>query len=269
MIVRLKALVVDDEPAVREVIVEYLEQRGYEVLEAGNGLEALLSVKRGRPSVVILDLGMPRLGGLEALKRIRAFDSSITTIVVTGESHAEIHRQARVLGAAAVLSKPIDLGQLEQVLEALGVGPVLPGVDEERPSIPESASAAKGTSCRVLVVDDDADVRATLQEMLVAKGYRAQSAADAADARRAISAEPPDVILLDIEMPGLSGTEALPAIRAVAPQAKIIMISGTIDVETAKRALALGAFDYVVKPMDLVYLDSCIAAALAMTQVES
>lgn len=268
MTVRRKALVVDDEPSVREVIGEYLEQRGFEVLEAANGLEALLSVKRGRPGVVILDLGMPRLGGLEALKRIRAFDSRITTIVITGESDAELHRQARVLGAATVLSKPLDLGQLERVLEARGAGPVPPGAAEERSSLSESASAASLAPGSILVVDDDADIRATLQEVLVAQGYRVRTTVDAVDALRAIGAEPPDVVLLDIEMPGLSGTDALPAIRAVAAETKIIMVSGTANVEMAKRALALGAFDYVVKPVDFVYLDNCIVAALAMKQIE-
>jgi DNA-binding NtrC family response regulator len=265
---RRKALVVDDEPAVREVIVEYLGQLGFEVFQAGNGLEALLSVKRGRPGVVILDLGMPRLGGLEALKRIHAFDSSITTVVVTGESDTEVHRQARMLGAATVLTKPLDLGQLDPVLAARARQPAAPRAGEESSSIPEVLSAASATPWRVLVVDDDADVRATLQELLMAKGYRTHAAADAVDALRAIMAEPPDVVLLDIEMPGLSGTDALPAIRAVAGAAKVIMVSGTANVETAKRALALGAFDYVVKPVDFVYLDNCITAALAMKQIE-
>jgi DNA-binding response OmpR family regulator len=68
-----KALVVDDDADIREILAEQLATHGFEVLTAGNGLEALLHVKRERPGAVVLDLAMPRLGGLEALKRIRAF----------------------------------------------------------------------------------------------------------------------------------------------------------------------------------------------------
>ena len=60
-------LVVDDDPEVRAALGEYLRSEGFEVLEAENGLEALVHVKRARPRAVVLDLMMPRLGGLEAL----------------------------------------------------------------------------------------------------------------------------------------------------------------------------------------------------------
>jgi DNA-binding NtrC family response regulator len=67
-------------------------------------------------------------------------------------------------------------------------------------------------------------------------------------------------------MPGLSGIEALPAIRALAPDAKVIMVSGHTGVETSKRALAHGAFDYGVKPIDLAYLCQSLETALTMKQ---
>ena len=63
--------------------------------------------------------------------------------------------------------------------------------------------------------------------------------------------DPPDVVLLDIEMPGLAGADALIAIQAVAPAVKVIMVSGTSDAALAQRTLARGAFDYVTKPVDL------------------
>src|SRR5207244_10599977 len=65
---RRPALVVDDDPEARKVLKDFLRLRGLAVLEARNGLEALLSVKQHRPGVVVLDLNMPRLGGLETLK---------------------------------------------------------------------------------------------------------------------------------------------------------------------------------------------------------
>jgi DNA-binding NtrC family response regulator len=102
----------------------------------------------------------------------------------------------------------------------------------------------------------------------VRKGYRRTAVADSTAALRAIIADLPDVVLLDVNMPGLTGTDALPAIPAVAPNAAVIMVSGTADADLAKRALAHGAFDYVLKPVDFTYLDQSLRTALAMTALD-
>ena len=81
--------------------------------------------------------------------------------------------------------------------------------------------------------------------------------------------DPPDVVLLDIEMPGLAGADALLAIRAVAPAVKVIMVSGTSDAALAQRTLAHGAFDYATKPVDLEHLAQSMETALMMKQRES
>ena len=120
----------------------------------------------------------------------------------------------------------------------------------------------------VLVVDDDAELRAMLEELLLVKGWQVRSVADGASAVREIIQAPPDVVLLDTEMSGLGGIEALRTIRAVAPDTAVIMVSGAADVDTAKRALALGAFDYVAKPVDPIYLTYSVGTALTMKRVE-
>lgn len=109
---RAKVLVADDEDEVREVFSEFLESEGFEVIQAVNGLEALLHVKRSRPSVVLLDLRMPRLGGLDALKRIRSFDPTIAVVILAGDVDPDVRREALALGARAVLFKPIGLRDL-------------------------------------------------------------------------------------------------------------------------------------------------------------
>src|SRR3989442_9683778 len=113
---RRPALVVDDDPEARKVLKDFLRLRGLAVLEARNGLEALLSVKQHRPGVVVLDLNMPRLGGLETLKRIRPFDPTIRVAVVTEDPDAAIHQQARDLASSAVLIKSLVRAQLGKSL---------------------------------------------------------------------------------------------------------------------------------------------------------
>jgi len=265
-----RVLVVDDDAEIRALVSEYLTVRGLEVLEATNGLEALLHFKRSRPAGVMLDLRMPRLGGLDALKRMVAFDPAVHVVVVTGEVDAELRRQAVALGAKAALRKPVDLPDLLAGLD-LPSESATPAATNRRvePVAPPAAlfPAAKGG--RVLVADDDPEMRAILEEFLATNGYETRAVADGAAAIRAIVAAPFDAVFLDIDMPGLRGVDALPAIAAVAPNTKVIMVSGTSDAEVAKRALAHGAFDYVVKPVDFAYLGQSLDSAIAMKAVET
>jgi DNA-binding NtrC family response regulator len=263
------ALVVDDDPEFLEVVSEYLALHGLSVMRAANGLEALVHINRSRPQLVVLNLQVPRLGGLEALRRIRGFDPGLRVAVVTGDPDSRVQDEALRLGAAAVLRKPVDLEQLGRYL---GLEPL--ARDASTPTgNPASASPpnipAPPPTGYILIVDDDTDVCAILQEFLAARGYQTRAAHSGATALRAILDRPPDVVLLDIAMPGLSGVEALPAIRAVAPAVKVIMVSGTSDLNLAKRALALGAFDYIVKPVDFQYLGGSIETALLMKSLEA
>jgi DNA-binding NtrC family response regulator len=75
-------------------------------------------------------------------------------------------------------------------------------------------------------------------------------------------------VLLDVEMPGLSGVGVLPAIVALVPAAKVIMLSESENLELAKRSLAFGAFDHVTKPIDPPHLLQSIEAALAQRRVD-
>src|SRR5882724_7709116 len=80
----LSAVVADDEPEIRDLISEYLSKLGYQVTQAGDGLEALLHVRDLRPTLLILDLMMPRLGGIDALGHIRRSYPNVAIIVLTG-----------------------------------------------------------------------------------------------------------------------------------------------------------------------------------------
>jgi DNA-binding NtrC family response regulator len=120
----------------------------------------------------------------------------------------------------------------------------------------------------VLVVDDDDDVREMLADFLVQRGYEVIMQRDAAAGIRTLVERPPAAMLLDINMPGLTGEAALPIIRAVAPRVAVIMVSATADEEVARRTLAQGAFDYIVKPVDLGYLEQSLETALTMRAVE-
>jgi CheY-like chemotaxis protein len=261
----MRVLIADDDADVREVLVESFRDAGFDVLQAANGLEALLCVKRDRPDAVVLDLMMPRLGGVEALKRIHAFNPGIRALVVTGAIDSELHRQATLAGAAGVFAKPVSAATLVAALAGPAPAPA-PKPAEPAPAPPQSRGAPTG---RVLVVDDNPEVRAMLEDVLTSLGYTTRSAADGATAVRSVLTEAPDVVLLDVYMPGLSGVGALPTIVALAPNAKVIMISGAANEDVLKRSLAFGAHDYVTKPFEISRLSRAIETALAMRRLET
>ena len=108
-------LVADDEPDVRQLLEEYLTGIGHDVITAANGLEALWAVKHHAPRVVLLDLAMPRLGGLDAIKHIQRFDRTIRIIVVTGNPTREAALALRDLGIP-IVAKPLDLDLLSNLV---------------------------------------------------------------------------------------------------------------------------------------------------------
>lgn len=104
---------------------------------------------------------------------------------------------------------------------------------------------------RVLVVDDEPGVRATLSAILLDEGYGVVAVESGEEGLEALEASPFDAVLLDVWLPGIDGLETLTRIRDLRVDAEVIMISGHGTVETAVRATKLGAFDFVEKPLSL------------------
>ena len=113
----LKILVVDDEIAVCKQLRKFLESKGYSVVEAHSGDEALSVYKKERPDVVLLDIRMPRKDGLETLRELMVLDPKVKVIMVTAVLERELAGQADVEKALNYIAKPINLEHLELVLE--------------------------------------------------------------------------------------------------------------------------------------------------------
>src|SRR5574341_262849 len=113
-----RILIVDDEEAVREVLAEYFTTHGYAVDAAASGNDALVAVKRARPDVVLLDVRMPGIDGVEVLRRLREFDGDITVIMVTANEDVALARETLKLGAFDYVAKPFDFAYLDRAVSA-------------------------------------------------------------------------------------------------------------------------------------------------------
>jgi DNA-binding NtrC family response regulator len=115
----------------------------------------------------------------------------------------------------------------------------------------------------ILVVDDDSLVRQTFGEVLAASGYEVTLADSGMAALALLDAAQPDVVLLDIAMPGMNGLDTLARIISRRPRLPVVMITGYADIDLATEAVRRGAADYVHKPVDLDDLARSVAVQMS------
>jgi DNA-binding NtrC family response regulator len=114
----------------------------------------------------------------------------------------------------------------------------------------------------ILVVDDEAEQRRLLGGFVESLGFRAQEACSAEGALDAIRSHAPDMVLLDVRLPGISGIEALPEIRKITERLPVLLVTAYADLRQAVAAVKSGADDYLAKPVDLDELEAAISDAI-------
>jgi DNA-binding response OmpR family regulator len=245
-------LCADDDPEVLEQLKEHFTLQGFIVLTAQNGVEACLQVKRWAPSAVILDLFIPRLGGIGALARIRAIEPGLP-VILTSDTGDPLDMVAEAgLSVAGSFAKPLDLDAVSKALKRAGVAAPAELVAEETP---RRAGAARP---RILVVDDELEFREVVAEYLAGKDFQVREASSGEEAVKQVIEYEPHIVLLDLMMAGIGGLEALREIKALSPRTSVIMVTAVQDLDAARGALARGAVDYVTKPFPFRYLDAVL-----------
>jgi CheY-like chemotaxis protein len=125
-----------------------------------------------------------------------------------------------------------------------------------------SSSVESSMPARILIVDDEPELRELLSESLVARGYVTEAAETGAAAITAVRTQPrPDVVLLDLNMPGALDGRAV--LRQIGQEIPVIIVTSISDVEDARAQLQAGAFDFISKPFDLERVAEVVAAAVA------
>jgi two-component system nitrogen regulation response regulator NtrX len=118
----------------------------------------------------------------------------------------------------------------------------------------------------ILIVDDEPSIREVLsgyfEHQYGPRGFTIETAADGVEALAAVRRRRPALILLDIDMPGMSGAEALRAVRAIDPKIPVIMVTGNTDSRLAGQVIKDGAYSYLPKPVKFPYLDHLAATVL-------
>lgn len=113
-----RILVVDDDPSVVSILTKYFSDAGYSVDAAAHGGDALIAVSQYQPDVVVLDILMEGLNGVQVLEQIRSLDPKIRVIMITGSGDASLKPTAMSMGAFAYVSKPVSLERLHEAVTA-------------------------------------------------------------------------------------------------------------------------------------------------------
>lgn len=124
VVTKNKVLIVDDQNGIRILLVEVFSSEGYETFQASNGKQALDIVKNHAPDIVLLDMKIPGMDGLEILKHIKNIDSEIKVIMMTAYGELDMIKEATELGALMHFTKPFDIDELRMAVNSqLGRGP--------------------------------------------------------------------------------------------------------------------------------------------------
>ena len=216
-------LIVDDDVDFAESLAEVLQGQRYRVTLAHSGPEGLAQVASHSFDLVLLDMKMPGMDGLECLTAMRRRRPRIDVVMITAYTKSELIRQALQAGALAVLHKPVSIEDLLAVMAFI--------------ALPAS----------VLVVEDDETLAGALRGLLTERGYQVEVVANLAAARAALTREPAEMVLLDYLLPDGTGAELLEWLKNQGRRQAVVLLTAYPD--AALDALpCLPAGDILVKP---------------------
>jgi DNA-binding NtrC family response regulator len=230
-----KILVVDDDQQLRDLLVDTLTTVGYEALGVGDGLEALYALQANDIDLVISDISMPKMDGIQLAARLRQDYPKVGILLITGVATAETERLAKSDNLCdGYLAKPFRIDRIESMIDS-----VLSQAD---------AATTANSSRRVLVVDDDPHFLDALVETVGLLGYEAKGANDCESALVALKDGKYAMVLADVSMPEMNGFDLLKVLKRQHPELPVVIMTGHNLSEPAADLIKQSADAYLTKP---------------------
>jgi DNA-binding response OmpR family regulator len=260
---RATVLLIDDSLTFRSVLRDALEQAGYIVREAGSGEEGLRTAAAERPAAIVIDSVLPGLDGAGVIRRLR-LDSAlrgVPCLLLTGSEDRDAELRALDAGADAFVRKEEDV---EIILARLAAA-----LRSAATRLPDPAASLLDPK-RILAIDDSATYLAELSAMLREEGYDVVPARSGEEALELLALQAMDCILLDLQMPGLSGRDTCQRIKAapIMRDIPLIVLTGLEDRSAMLDTLEAGADDYIHKSSEFEVLKARVRAQLRRKQFE-
>jgi DNA-binding response OmpR family regulator len=243
-------LLVHRDRLVIDLLKNELEALRVRVIGAGTVADAMRYADAHLPGLMILDMDVD--GSTALLTHVRSSDHPCAVVALSGS--AEMHRILVSLGVESIVDRNGGLGKL---------------LDAARYYLPENESPSQSDNGdsngipHIMVVDDEVDFQNLLSSFLTQQGYRVSVARNGKQALEILArGDVPKAMLVDIRMPEMGGLELLSHLKTYRPAPGVLLVTALDDLEIARRAAELGAFDYILKPFDFDQLREALIACL-------
>lgn len=224
---KANVLVVDDQIGMLETFTDILEDKGFSVVTAEDGFQAIEKVKEQPFDIIFMDIKMPGINGVQTFREIKKINPKASVIMMTAYSVEDLVKEAIEEGAYTIIYKPFDMDKVIQTIEKV-LKTVL-----------------------VLVVDDRLEDRETFKDILESKNYKVTTAKDGYEAIELVKKGKFDIIFIDVKMPGIDGVKTFEEIHKIRPDIPVIMVTGYSVEELVKEAVDKGAYACIYKPLDM------------------
>ena len=253
-----KLILVDDEVDVTEILTAYLED-DYDVTAFNDSVEAYEHLKNHSYDIMITDIRMPRMGGMELTRKSKEIHPDMKIIQCSGHATSKADIQEGISnGASGFISKPF--GSPTEVIDFIESSDIFPRSSkdtfEDAPpqtpiaSPPSSIQDSASGKTTALIIDDDEDV-AEILAALIESEVDCHIITDELQALEIIKEHDFDFIISDLNMPQISGLELIGKIKMIKPKAKILISTGHgREEDVVKQAFEAGALDVITKPFN-------------------
>lgn len=232
---RPRVLVVDDDPNLTELLVDTLEVIGYEATPALSPLEALKMLAEDSFNLVVTDISMPGMSGIELLQRIKKKRADLPVMLITGVGSDELKQEAFDSGADGFLSKPFRIGKIEAE-----IGKLLKGIQRRR----------------VLLIDDNPDFLHSSQMRLESDNNIVSTAINCAEARELLDTQEFDLVITDLRLPDGNGIELYRHAKRNNPDMPVILVTAYLTPDVLEDIKASGVTRFMPKPIDFTALEA-------------
>ncbi|HEY0845510.1 MAG TPA: response regulator [Noviherbaspirillum sp.] len=266
-----RVLVVDDNPAAREILTNIVDGFGLQVKAVSNAADALIAIRNADAvspyDLVLADLGMPDMNGVELARAIRqaGLEHLPKVILVTAFGRDDVMRQAEDAPIAAILFKPIDQSLLHDTFVNVLATDATPRRDTRAQRL-----LPRFDGCRVLLVEDNEVNQQIAREMLTATGLQVDVAANGRIALEKLFAGEPDtydLVLMDIQMPEMGGHAATRRIRMEERfmDLPIVAMTAHATPEEREECMKSGMQDHITKPINPEHFYQTLTRWLSVT----
>ncbi len=240
MLRKTKVMVVDDDPMLLSLLSDTLSTIGYSSTSASSGETALKLLKNGNIDIIISDINLPGMDGLELLRKVKENAPGLPVILITGVSMHGIRSRAIKEGADGFLDKPFRIAVVEAMMQRL--------------------LNNNGLKCStVLVIDDDPKYREVVKDLLAQISFDATVAADGREALDLICRQQYDVVVTDFMMPGMNGLELAKKVKEISPMSHVIVYSGITPDAEQESQIRSTADVFLRKPVSLAKVSEVLS----------